>query len=430
MAHLVSLGRATTTSSRGIVNAISKRQLSYLTASEEFPGTPATTPATPSSSSPTQTTLSNGLTIITEPSSTTSTISLTFPSAGSSNETISEAGASLANKCLSFKSTADASSLAILRALETAGATPFSFAGRKGAGLGFTAASGNGEDLVGLLGAQCAFEKWDVNEALGMAGSTIDMAMGNAQTVLTESLFAAAYGAQSPLGRPFHSPATSTGAITSFRERTYVSSGAVLAATGISDHDGFVKAVEGSFDLPTGSPPSEGATPAYMGGETRVYAPGAGMAHVAVAFSAASASSTVLNVLKYCFAGNDGVESFAAPGLVGVYGFGGGDAVDALCSTLTASLSSEAIMTAKKKAKADAVLALGDGSKSLADAMTSGVLESGSFIAEAVGAAYDAVTEAEVNAALSGMLKSNPAVAAVGDISSVPYHATIAARFN
>jgi len=316
--------------------------------------------------------------------------------------------------------------------LENAGATPFSFAGRKGAGLGFTVASGEGERLVPLLAAKCGFEKWDVKEACNTAATTVDGAMGNAQTVITESIYAAAYGAQSPLGRPFHTTTTSIAAIKSFRERTYVSSGAVLAATGIADHDTFVKAVEASFaDVPVGSADEGGAAPIYMGGEQRVYAPGAGSAHVAIGFEA-NHSLAVLSVLKHCIglSASAGVETFAAPGLVGVYGVGSGEIADTLCTALTTSVSSTTIAKAKVLAKAEAFMALENGSRNLADAMTTSVLETSSFSAEGLGSTYDAVTDGDINSALSGMFKSNPSVAAIGDISAVPYHATIAGRFN
>lgn len=402
-----------------------------MTALEEFPDIPQSITGTAASTSPTLTTLPSGLTVITESTSPTSTISVTFPNAGSSNEMISEGGAALANKCLSLKSTPELSSLLILRTLENAGATPFTFAGRKGAGLGLTCPSGAGERLVPLLSPTSAFTKWDMKDAKKTAATTVSTAMGNAQTVLTESLYAAAYGAQSPLGRPFHTAATSSAAIQSFRERTYVTSGAVLAATGIADHDAFVKAVDESFaGVPTGAADESSATPAYMGGESRVYAPGAGLAHVAIAFEA-NYSSAVLSVLKSAIAASapEGIEAFAAPGLVGVYGAGSGEVADTLCSVLTAPLSSEAIASAKAIAKASAIVALEDGSQSLANAMSTSVLEVGAFSAEAIGAAYDAVTDAEVKSALSAMLKSNPSVSAIGEISAVPYHATIAGRF-
>ena len=74
-------------------------------------------------------------------------------------------------------------------------------------------------------------------------------------------------------------------------------------------------------------------------------------------------------------------------------------------------------------AKAEACLGLENGSQALAVAMTKGVLESGSF--GGVSAAYDAVSEKDVTDAFVIMQTSNPSLAAVGDLSYVPYHASI-----
>jgi len=65
----------------------------------------------------------------------------------------------------------------------------------------------------------------------------------------------------------------------------------------------------------------------------------------------------------------------------------------------------------------------------LAEAMTASVLETGNFSGPAdVAKAYDAVSDSQVKNALSSMLKSSPSLAAVGDIVSVPYLATVASR--
>jgi len=65
----------------------------------------------------------------------------------------------------------------------------------------------------------------------------------------------------------------------------------------------------------------------------------------------------------------------------------------------------------------------------LADAMTASILDSCGFSASALAASYDAVTADDVSKAYAAMMKSKVSFAALGDISSVPYHATIASRF-
>jgi len=368
---------------------------------------------------------------VSEDASSTSTISITYPKGGSADETVEEAGAALINRELAFKTGSGASSALILRAFEDAGATPFSSAGRTGATVGYTAAPDQAVDLVSLLGVECSFEKWDVRDAKSLAGVEIAEANSNAHVVLTESVFAAAFGGQSAMGRPYYSADASASAIESFRTRGYGLNGAVLAATGIADHAAFVAAVEEALaDAPAGNADAP-ASSTFLGGGARVSAPSTGYAHVALGF--AGPTGPLGEVVKQCLS-LQGAAGFASSGLVGVYGSsdgaGASAVVDTLCTTLTTSVSADIVKRAKGLAKAQALFALDDGSQGLASAMTASVLETGTFSATDVAGAYDAITEKDVNAAIAAMLKSGPAVAAVGDIAVVPYHGTVASRFS
>lgn len=142
---------------------------------------PSTSPTSSNSSNTDISTLPNGLIVVTEDASSTSTVSLTFPSAGSSSETASEAGAALANKCLAFKSGSGLSSALILRTLEQDGASSFSKAGRSGASAGFTCAPDKVQRLIPLLATECSFEKWDVRDAQKTAAVIVQESMANAQ---------------------------------------------------------------------------------------------------------------------------------------------------------------------------------------------------------------------------------------------------------
>mmetsp|Transcript_29405 Transcript_29405/g.43775 ORF Transcript_29405/g.43775 Transcript_29405/m.43775 type:complete len:252 (-) Transcript_29405:993-1748(-) len=179
----LALGRVTSAVTRRAVSgSIAGREFSTLLAvTEEFPGLPSTTPTPGKASSASATTLPNGLTVVTEDASSTSTISLTYPGAGSASETASEAGAALANKCLAFKSGSGLSSTLILRNLEDDGATPFATSGRKGTTVGFTAAPDKAVRLMPLLVADCSFEKWDVRDAKKFAATEADIASADAQ---------------------------------------------------------------------------------------------------------------------------------------------------------------------------------------------------------------------------------------------------------
>lgn len=381
------------------------------------------------------TTLPSGLKVVTEGSSSTSTVTMMYPKAGSKEEMVDEHGAALVNKNLAFKSGSDMSTIFINRTIENAGGIPFAEANRDMARLGYTVTPDNALGLVDLLAVDCSFELWDVRDAKFQAVEETEVAMSNAQVVLTENLYAAAYGPQSAAGKPFYYSDISTDLIMSFRARAYGLNGAVLTATGVPDHAAFCAEVsEVLSGAPAGTPDAPTAV-TYIGGESRVYAPSTGYAHVAMAFEG-PASSVLASVVKQAMnivGAPAGVSGFIAPGLVGIYA-GSDEAAgiaDAMTTVLTTSLTPDVVKRAKNLAKAEALLALDGGSKALAAAMTSFVLETGSFTGPAeVAKAYDAVTEAQVTAAVKKMLSSNLSMAAIGDIGMVPYHATIAARLS
>jgi hypothetical protein len=322
--------------------------------------------------------------------------------------------------------------------LENDGATPFATSGRFGATVGYTASKDKAVRLIPLLATSCSYEKWDVRDALASAKVEVDAAMGNAQTVLTESIFQSAFGAHSSAGKPYYSTGSSAASIQSFRDRTYILNGSILAATGISDHDSFVRAVEaGLSESNVGEASTKASAPAFVGTETRIHSPSAGYAHLALVFKAPSDVSTpLMNVLKQCItlSSNGAVSGFAAPGIMGVYGGAasseGAIVADALCASITTPPSSEIVNRAKILAKAEAMFALDDGSKSLAECMTASVLESGSFSPQAISTSvYDSITAKDVANALASMAKSKPGLAAVGDISSVPYLGSLVTKF-
>lgn len=255
-----------------------------------------------------------------------------------------------------------------------------------------------------------------------------------AHTVLTEGLYGAAFGAQSAMGKSLYSTSATAASIQSFREKAYALNGAVLSATGIDDHESFVKAVEEGFsESNAGAAAPAPASFPFLGGETRIHAP-AGYTHLALGFGSGSASSVLMNVVKQCInISSEGLSGFAGEGLVGVYG---GSApseaaavADALATVITSTPSADVVARAKGLAKAEAMFALDAGSQSLAEAMAASVAESGSFSAAGVAAAYDGITAKDVAAAFETMAKSNPAMAVVGDLSSTPYQGSIAAKF-
>jgi hypothetical protein len=57
----------------------------------------------------------------------------------------------------------------------------FASAGRRGATVGYTALRENAAWISPLLATTCAFEKWDVRDAVDLAGKEVDEAKANAQ---------------------------------------------------------------------------------------------------------------------------------------------------------------------------------------------------------------------------------------------------------
>jgi len=423
------LTKAARATSRTITGAASSRGFSVLTATEEFPDLPATSTATKKASSSSVTALPSGLTIVTEDASLVSTVSLTFPNAGSSNEHPSEAGAAIANRYLSFKSGSGLSSAMIIRNLEDVGASLFSFSGRRGASLGYTAAKENAAFVASLLATttESSFEKWDVQEAQDLAAAESVEAAADPQAALSDQIYAAAFGAQSTMGRSYYTSGASRASIMSFRDRAYTLNGAVLAATGVDDHQAFVRMVEDEFPMPGPGNLPEAVILEYMGGEARAPT-SAGDTHVALAFEGPS-SAPLMNVLKHCL----GASAFASKGIIGVCGGStpsdASGTLDVLSKTIVTAPSADAVAAAKASAKGEALKALDSGSQSLAGAMTASILDSRGFSAGALAELYDAVTADDVCKAHAAMLKSKLSLAAVGDITGVPYHATIEARF-
>lgn len=320
--------------------------------------------------------------------------------------------------------------------MENDGAAPYSFADRYGAGVGFVCAREKAERIVPLLATKCSYEKWDLRDVVGMSNDVVNDAMSNAQAVLTEQIYSAAYGPQTALGRPFHSNNASNSSIVSFRERSYIAHGAVLTATGIADHAAFVQVVQDGFsELSAGSDTAKDNSP-YLGGEARIETSSHGYAHIAMAFKGIEGNTPLRNVVKHCLAISSpaNVTAFSSPGLTGLYTASPSvDAVaatDTLCAIFLTTLTKETIAKAKTRAKAEAIFGMNDSSKNLAQAMTESVLETGGFSTQGVVDAYDSIEEDVVLNAVSAMMGCNLSLAAIGEVATVPYHATIAAKFS
>lgn len=241
------------------------------------------------------------------------------------------------------------------------------------------------------------------------------------------------------MGKSLYTASSSSVGIQSFRQTNYGLNGAVLAATGIDDHESFVRAVEEGFsESYVGEAAAASSESIFTGGETRVHAPSTAMAHVALAFQGPKGSSPLLNIIQQCIelsGSASGVSSYASStsGLVGLYSSStdGSAVTDELCTIMTTIPSADIVNRAKHLAKAKALLSIDGGdSSSLAGIMTDAILDSGSFGYGHVAQGYDDVSVDQVQAVFTALGSSTPALAAVGDLSTVPYHGSIVNRFS
>lgn len=373
--------------------------------------------------------------VVTEDSCLASSVVLTYKAnGGSASELAGETGAAAVNKYLTFKSSEKAgSTLKTLRDMEDAGVTPYVKACRSNAQIGYTCARDTAMDFVQNLALDCKYAKWDVAEAIAKAQTEAAVAQTNPGLMLNEGLFTAAYGDVSPMSNSIYygSGGASRAGVMSFREREYYGGGeAVVAATGVEDHDAFVAAVADAFGG-YGADSVVGASGSYRGGEYRL-ATSSGKAHVALAFAAPS-DPVVCDILKHCLAAS-GCDTFASDGLIGVHGesdaAGAATLTDSLVEALAAPISVEQIVSAKNSAKMNALLALeGYGSFSLANSLTIGAIAGSGNDAQDLASVYDEVPNEMVMAAATSLTKGNLSVSALGSIASVPYHATLSTKF-
>uniref|UniRef100_A0A7S2JT78 Peptidase M16 N-terminal domain-containing protein n=1 Tax=Leptocylindrus danicus TaxID=163516 RepID=A0A7S2JT78_9STRA len=434
--------------SRAAATAVGRRNIMMAMAAddEDIPGLPdpmtLASMSTLKSSGNISSSKVGGLNIVTDDGSSSSSVLFTLKNAGGSAAELSgEAGAAAVNAYLTYKSSSTASTLKTLRDMNNSGAQPYpmlpSKASRTSAQFGYTCAPEHTADLVANLAMDCAYTKWDVQDAVNYANIAASTALACPANVCEESIYVAAYGDASSMSNSVYcSNAISRDVVASFREREYygaASADAVLVATGVADHDAFVAAVTAAFGTKEGasSTPLKGE---YRGGESRVPVEGASKTYLRLAFAApycALVQDIIVATLQA-----QGVEAFAQDGVLGVSGDANvastSELVDTLVAALAAPITAESAAKGKLLAKASALMALeGTSSTSLAQSLTTGaVLGTEAYTPQDLAAAYDDIAVETVVAEAAKMKESVLAVSAVGGgLAAVPYHPTLAAMF-
>lgn len=386
-----------------------------LSMSQEFAGLPSTTPSTAAAAAPTTSTLANGMTVVTSPSALSSaTVSLTFPHGTSSGN----AGSASVVKHLAFKSGASGSTLFNLRAIEDAGATPFSSVTRNTFTLGYTGSPDAVTDLLTYLDISSnTMEPWDVRDARASAALDQSISKTTPERSLQDQIYAAAYGEKTDMGRSAFGAA---GCLKSFHS-LLGSKGAVLSAAGVSDHAAFGTAAAAAFSA---SASADAAAYKYTGGECRINAV-SNHAHVALAFNG-GAFSPVLEALL-SLTGSSPMSTFTTGDLVGVYGCSNAETADVMQGAMSASVSAAlkaddaTLSRAIAMAKANAVFNASASSAASAAANTAAVMTGGAVGEKAVIAQYDSLKPAAVKKALEAAVAGGASVAAVGDLARVDY---------
>ena len=383
------------------------------------------------------------MSIITEDGSSSSSVLLTLKNTGGSAAELSgETGAAAVNAYLTYKGSTSASSLRILRDLNNSGAQPYPTlptTSRTSAQFGYTCAPDYAAGLVSNLAMDCAYSKWDVQDAMGYATTAASVALSCPSNVCEEGVYLAAYGDASPMSNSVYCSdvsGISRNTVAAFREREYYGAAAgdaVVVATGVQDHKEFVAAVAAAFGDASSSnvSGSDAAVYEYRGGESRVVVEGRGKTYLRLAF-AAPACALVGDILVATLQAQ-GVAAFCADGVLGVMGDADAAAVSQLVEDLVVALgapvTAETAALGKLLAKASALIALeGTDTISMAQSMTTGaVLGTEAYTPQDVAAAYDDIAVETVVAEAAKMKESVLSVSAVGGLAAVPYHPTLAA---
>lgn len=447
----------------------------------EFPGVPKLKPLSSRAKPTTKvTTLSNGLRVASEETyQQASTIGL-FVHAGSRFEKDSNNGISQLMQHMAFKSTENRSSLRIVRDIEAIGGSIGASSAREHMVYSADVLRpyvGEAVELIAETIKKPKYAPWDIEEQKKVIGYELENLLKDAQSVVTESLHAAAYGDGSALGRSLWCPARNLNkfgaqCLKDYANEFYTPSRMVLSGAGV-DHDELVKLANKYFgDIPASS--ANVATPAspYKGGDVRVRGDSP-VTHLAISFDAGKGWNSQ-DLLPICVAHmllgggssfssggpgkgmysrlylrvlneNHWIESCSAfnsmyndNGLFGIYGTAEPSNADKLANIMADQLlelgkgsvaSDEEISRAKNQLKSSIIMNLESRQVLFEDIgrqiLSLGKREDPASLCERI----DKVTASDVQKAVSKILSSPISVAAFGDVSKVPSTEALAAKF-
>jgi len=393
----------------------SNRQLATLVANEEFPYSVTVTPKTYGPSVVTESTLPNGVKIISKDNGAAA-VSLKFTIL-SGNKGVPGAG-HLASVC-AFNGTV-VSGLALVRGLESIGAEFSSCADREKVTYEVKVLPDYAKLAFEIVTAPILLPSkrdYVIEESKHTAQIIYDEYKSSPSTQLKELIHEAAFGEGSPMGLPFYlanPEKISAESLISFRDSNRIGGNIIVSGSGIS-HESLKALVETWFgDLPSGA---FAASSSYVGGEAKSKTETDGISYLGLAFPLPN--DTAGQILCKLLSSN--VESLDVPsgsltsfnysGLFGFYATGTPDAVAGYLGKAVAELKAIASSTPDIKA------------------ITTKISLENYLALEGDSSSFSAnpdvrnVSASSVSAAASAVLKATPAYAALG--SGTPTYASI-----
>lgn len=411
------------------------RCMSGLSMSEDTTMIPTLTHAPQSFGEVQVETLANGVTVVTE-DGTTSTSKVTIVvAAGSRNEGIENAGVSNVMKAMAFQSNTQRSALSTERQTASLGAKLNCEAGREVITYSANFLRKDIENVVANLSdatTSQAFKSWEVGDVKKFITTGLPT-----KAVVVDGLHAGAF--RSTLGNsntvsPYKLGDISPETLAAYTESFFTAGNMTVVGSGV-DHAELVELVERNFShVKTDDTPAVSAE--YHGGFESRNSTGNGETAVAVGYEGVAAgsedqtASLVLEAIVNAAAKGTGEcinYNYTDTGLFGVYVEGNGDATSATVSTgvnaLKAVVGGGFDDAAVGAAKNQVMMAVLDKSAAERADFYSGqaLTTNAPLTPEAFADAVDAVTTADVKAVAKKIAASKPVVSSAGNVAYAPY---------
>jgi predicted Zn-dependent peptidase len=409
------------------------------------------------------TNLPSGLTVVTETSPHVKTAAIgVFVAAGSRYERTGEHGLSHFIEHMAFKGTRRRSAREIAETIENVGGDLNAETGVERTSY-FARVLGSDTplalDVIGDLLTDGAFDPEELEREKNVVIQEIGAVDDTPDDLVFDLLTATAWPDQ-PIGRPILGTregvgAFDRGAIDGYLNRRYGAGATIVAAAGAVEHDHIVALAQTRLEtLPAAHAPNE-AQAAYRGGETKVRrrleqthvavafegrranAPDHDAAHVFAATVGGSMSSRLFQEVRekrglaYSVYGFH--WDFTDTGLFGFYaGSADKDAAEVVAASLDClaeaahGLNDEEIRRAKAQMKVSLITALEQPAARVHQLSRQMQVYGRPLSFEEMLARVEAVTVEEVRKTGAAMLRSAPAVAAIGAVGKVPGQAKIA----